>query len=99
LVSMLAPRHKLFKRHLLFKEAGIGSSTKAVGLFEDSGLLGIVVLSNCILLPGAESHRVNSVRVVEEFVGLGISFNVFPAIALPPAGDELHGAVCLLVRV
>jgi uncharacterized membrane protein len=96
---MLGPRHKLIERHLLFKEAGVGSSAKAVGLFEDSGLLGIVVLSNCILLAGAESHRVNAVGVVEELVLLGISFNVLPAIALPPAGDELHRAVCLLIRV
>jgi len=99
LVSMLAPRQKLIERHLLFKETGVGSSTKAVGLFEDSGLLGIVVLSNCIFLAWAESHRVNAVGVVEELVLLGISFNVLPAIALPPAGDELHRSVCLLIRV
>ena len=99
LVSMLGPRHKLIERHLLFKEAGVGSSAKAVGLFEDGRLLGIVVLSNCILLARAESHRVNAVRVVEELMRLGVSFNVLPAVALPPAGDELHGAICLLVRV
>jgi hypothetical protein len=99
LVGMLGPKHKLIGRQLLFKEASVGSSAKAVGLFEDSGLLGVVVLSNCILLAGAESHRVNAVRVVEELVLLGISFNVFPAVELPPAGNKLHGAVCLLVRV
>jgi len=96
---MLGPRHKLNERHLLFKEAGVGSSAKAVRLFEDSRLLGIVVLSNSILLARAESHRVNAVRVVEELMSLGVSFNVLPAVALPPAGDELHGAICLLVRV
>ena len=96
---MLTPRHKLIKRHLLIKEAGVGSTAKAVGLFEDGGLLGVEVLSNSILLAGAESYRVNAVRVVEELVRLGISFDVLPAVALPSAGDKLHGAVCLLMRV
>jgi hypothetical protein len=57
------------------------------------------VLFNSILLAGTESHRVDAVRVVEEVVGSGVNFNVLPAVSLPSAGDELHGAVSLLVGV
>jgi hypothetical protein len=77
----------------------VGSSTEAVGLLKDAGLLSVVVGLDVVLLDGAESHGVDAVGVVKEGVVGGISFNVLPAVSLPSAGHELHRAVNLLVGV